>query len=342
MNKRSFLQTAVAIAALTASAWSIAAAPTPLKFQLDWRFEGPAAFFVHPGAKGYYKDNGLDVTVEAASGAGAIQRVASGTHDLGFADLSALMEFHANNPDAPIKPVAVMVIYNTTPASVMALKKSGIKTAADLTGKKLGAPIFDAGRRTFPLFAQANNVGEVQWTTMDPPLRETMLVRGDVDAVTGYTFTSLLNLEARGVKREDIVVLPYASHFVKLYGNVIIASPKLIAEKPEALKAFLAAFAKGAKEVIAQPAAAIASLKAKDGLVNTDVEIKRLQLTIETAIDGPGAREEGFGQLRLPRLQLMAEQVAKAYGTKNPVPAHAVWNGSFLPPAAALDVLPKK
>ncbi|MCT9809882.1 ABC transporter substrate-binding protein [Acidovorax sp. Be4] len=344
MNKRTFLQTAVAVATLTASAWSIAAAPalTPLKFQLDWRFEGPAAFFVHPGAKGYYKDSGLDVTVEAASGAGAIQRVASGTHDLGFADLSALMEFHANNPDAPIKPVAVMVIYNTTPASVMALKKSGIKTAADLSGKKLGAPIFDAGRRTFPLFAQANHVGEVQWTTMDPPLRETMLVRGDVDAVTGYTFTSLLNLEARGVKREDIVVLPYASHGVKLYGNVIIASPKLIAEKPEALKAFLAAFAKGAKEVIAQPAAAIASLKAKDGLVNTDVEIKRLQLTIDTAIDGPGAREEGFGQLRLPRLQLMAEQVAKAYGTKNPVPANAVWNRSFLPTAAALDVLPKK
>ncbi|MCD2511494.1 ABC transporter substrate-binding protein [Comamonas endophytica] len=344
MIKRSFLQTALAVASLTASAWSIAATPalTPLKFQLDWRFEGPAAFFVHPGAKGYFRERGLDVTVEAASGAGAIQRVASGTHDLGFADLAALMEFHANNPDAPIKPVAVMVIYNTTPASVMALKKSGIRTAADLTGRKLGAPVFDAGRRTFPIFAQANGVGEVQWTTMDPPLRETMLVRGDLDAVTGYTFTSLLNLEARGVKREDIVVLPYATHGVKLYGNVIIASPKLIAEKPEALRAFLQAFAKGASEVIADPAAAIASLKARDGLVNTEVEIKRLQLTIETAIDSPGAREEGFGQLRLPRLQLMAEQVAKAYGTKNPVPASAVWNGSFLPPAAALDVLPKK
>ena len=342
MNKRHLLQSFLAASALSFGLGA-AHAQTPIKFQLDWRFEGPAALFLHPAAKGYFKNAGLDVTIDAGNGSGGtVTRVASGAYEMGFADLAALMEFHANNPDAPIKPVAVMVIYNTTPASVMALKKSGIKTAADLTGKKLGAPIFDAGRRTFPLFAQANNVGEVQWTTMDPPLRETMLVRGDIDAVTGYTFTSLLNLEARGVKREDIVVLPYATHGVKLYGNVIIASPKLIAEKPEALKAFLAAFAKGAKEVIAQPAAAIASLKAKDGLVNTEVEIKRLQLTIETAIDGPGAREEGFGQLRLPRLQLMAEQVAKAYGTKNPVPANAVWNGSFLPPAAALDVLPKK
>ena len=140
MRKRQFLQTAAA-ALLACSAFSNAFAQnTPLKFQLDWRFEGPAAFFVHPEQKGYFKEVGLDVTVEAAAGAGAIQRVASGTHDLGFADMAALMEFHANNPDAPIKPVAVMVIYNTTPASVMALKKSGITKASELTGKKLVRP----------------------------------------------------------------------------------------------------------------------------------------------------------------------------------------------------------
>ena len=342
MRKRQFLQTAAAALLATSALTSAHAQATPLKFQLDWRFEGPAALFVHPEQKGYFKEVGLDVNVEAASGAGAIQRVASGTYDLGFADLAALMEFHANNPDAPNKPVAIMVIYNTTPASVMALKKSGITKATDLTGKKLGAPIFDAGRRTFPLFAQANGVGEVQWTTMDPPLRETMLVRGDLDAVTGYTFTSLLNLEARGVKREDVVVLPYATHGVQLYGNVIIASPKLIAEKPEAVRAFLKAFAKGAKEGIAHPEAAIASMKAKDGLVNVPQEVKRLKLTIETAIDSEGARKEGFGQLNPARLQLMAEQVAKAYATKRPIPVQAVWNGSFLPSAAELDVLPKR
>ena len=135
--------------------------------------------------------------------------MASGTYDMGFADLAALMEFHANNPTAPNKPVAVMMVYNNTPAAVMALKKSGIKTPADLNGKKLGAPVFDAGRTAFPIFAKANNMSAVTWTAMDPPLRETMLVRGDIDAITGFTFTSLLNLEARGVKAEDVVVLPY-------------------------------------------------------------------------------------------------------------------------------------
>ena len=340
MNKRVFFKsTAAAVAML---AFGAAQAATPVKFQLDWRFEGPSAMFLVQAAKGYFKDAGLDVTVDSGNGSGAaVTRVASGTYDMGFADLAALMEFHANNPDAPNKPVAVMMVYNNTPASVMALKKSGIKTPADLSGKKLGAPVFDAGRRAFPIFQQANNVTNVQWTAMDPPLRETMLVRGDVDAITGFTFTSLLNIEARGVPPADVTVMAYPDFGVKLYGNAIIASPKMIKENPEAIKAFLAAFAKGAKEVIADPAKAIEAVKARDGIINTQLEVRRLQLAIDTVINSPSAREEGFGQVKAPRLALMASQVSDAFKTKSRVKADQVWDGSFLPSAATLDILPK-
>ncbi len=342
MKKRTFMHTAAALA--LASALPVAhAQSTPIKFQLDWRFEGPAALFLQPAAKGYFKAAGLDVTVDAGNGSGgAVQRVASGTYDMGFADLAAVMEFHANNPDAQNKPVAVMMVYNNTPASVMALKKSGIATPADLAGKKLGAPVFDAGRRAFPIFQKANKVGNVQWTAMDPPLRETMLVRGDVDAITGFTFTSLLNLEARGVKTADVVVLPYADFGVKLYGNVIIASPKLIKENPAAIKAFLSAFTKGAKEVIANPAAAIEHVRARDGIVNVALETRRLQLAIDTVVNSADARAEGFGQAKPGRLSLMASQVSDAFNTKTRVNASDVWNPSFLPSAAELNILPKK
>ncbi len=342
MFKRAFIQTTAALA-LVAAFGAAQAQMTPIKFQLDWRFEGPSALFLTPTAKGYFKDAKLDVTVDAGNGSGAaVTRVASGTYDMGFADLAALMEFHANNPDAPNKPVAVMVVYNNTPASVMALKKSGIKTSADLNGKKLGAPVFDAGRRAFPIFAKANNVTGVQWTAMDPPLRETMLARGDVDAITGFTFTSLLNLEARGVKAEDVVVIPYADNGVKLYGNVIIATPKLIKENPAAIKAFLQAFTKGAKDVMANPAAAINDVKARDGIINVALETRRLQLAIDTVINSADARAEGFGQIKGPRLTLMASQVSDAFNTKSRVNPDAVWNGSFLPTVAELNILPKK
>ena len=333
------------LAALAAAAFTAAALPaahaqeTPIKFQLDWRFEGPAALFLVPAAKGYYKAEGLNVTIDAGNGSGGtVTRVASGVYDMGFADLAALMEFHANNPTAPNKPVAVMMVYNNTPAAVLALKKSGIKSPADLNGKKLGAPVFDAGRKAFPIFSKANSIGSVAWTSMDPPLRETMLARGDVDAITGFSFTSILNLEARGVKTDDIVVLPYPQYGVKLYGNVIIAGEDFLKKNPEAVKRFLKAFSKGMKDVVADPKAGIATVKARDGIINEALELRRLQLCLDATVLTPDARTEGFGNALAPRLSLMASQVSDAFGTKERVNPAAVWNGALLPTEAERNI----
>lgn len=319
-----------------------AMAETPIKFQLDWRFEGPSAFFLLPTAKGYFKQEGLDVTVDAGNGSGnAVNRVASGAYDMGFADMGALMEFYGNNPDAPNKPVAVMVVYNNTPAAVMALKSSGIKTPADLTGKKLGSPVFDSGRRSFPLFQAANKVGAVNWISMDPALRETMLAKGDVDAITGFSFTSLLNLEARGIKADDVVTFPFAKNGVRLYGNVIIVSPKLLKENPAAIKSFLTAFTKGAKEVVAHPDDAIAFVKERDGIINVDLEKRRLKIAIADAVLTPDAKAEGFGNVSTPRLALMASQISDVFNTKTRVNPDVIWNKSFLPSAEQRNIFAK-
>ena len=340
LTRRGLVSAATAALALSALP---ALAQTPIKFQLDWRFEGPAALFLASSAKGHYKAAGLDVTIDAGNGSGGtVTRVASGTYDMGFADLAALMEFHANNPDAPNKPVAIMMVYNNTPAAVLTLKKNNISKPADLEGKKLGAPVFDAGRRGFPIFAKANGIKSVQWTSMDPPLRETMLARGDIDAITGFSFTSLLNLEARNVKTEDIVVMPYADFGVKLYGNVIIASPKFLQANPAAVKAFLSAFAKGAKEVMADPDPAIEYVKQRDGIINVALERRRLRMAIDAVVASPDARAEGFGVVVPARLKTMAEQVSEAFATKTPVNAAAVWTDAYLPSKAELDILPKK
>ena len=320
-----------------------ARAETPVKFQLDWRFEGPAALFLASSAKGYYKAAGLDVSIDAGNGSGGtVTRVASGAYDMGFADMAALMEFAANNPDAPNKPVAVLMVYNNTPAAVLTLKKNNITKPADLNGKKLGAPVFDAGRRGFPIFAKANHIDGVQWVSMDPALRETMLARGELDAITGFSFTSLLNLESRGVKEADIVVLPFPKYGVRLYGNVIIASPKMVKEHPEAIKAFLSAFLKGAKEVIARPDEAIDYVKARDGIIDVALEKRRLRLAIDSVVDSPDARAEGFGRVDHGRLALMASQVSDAFNTKTRVDPNAVWTDAFLPAAAELNILPPK
>ena len=338
-NSRRALLGALASVSLLAASAPTLAQETAIKFQLDWRFEGPAALFLVPLAKGYFKDEKLAVTVDAGNGSGGtVTRVASGAYDMGFADLAALMEFQANNPTAPNKPIAVMMVYNNTPAAVLALKKSGIKTPADLAGKKMGAPVFDAGRKAWPIFAKANSIGPVTWTAMDPTLRETMLVRGDIDAITGFSFTSLLNIEARGVKAEDVVVLPYPSYGVKLYGNAIIVSDDFLKKNPEAVRAFLRAFTKGTKDVIADPKAAIVTLKARDGIINEELELRRLKLALDATVITADAKAEGFGEVRGPRLSLMASQVSDAFGTKERVSTTAVWRDGFLPSAADRDI----
>ena len=307
---------------------------TKVNFQLDWRFEGPASLFLLAKAKGYFAQEKLDVNIDSGSGSGnAVNRVASGAYQMGFADVAALIEFIGNNPTAPNKPVAVMMVYDATPAAVFSLKKTNIKKPADLVGKKMGAPVFDAGRRAFPIFAKANNIdiGKVAWTAMDPPLRETMLARGEVDAITGFYFTSLLNLNARGVKDEDIDVMMYPSHGVALYGNAIIASEQFVKERPDAVRGFLRAFTKATRDVLADPDASIKYVKERDALVDETLEKRRLKLAIESVIATPSAKSEGFGGVTQQRLNDMVTQVSSAFELKNPVKPEQVFNASFLP-----------
>ena len=323
---------------------SASAQDTKIAFQLDWRFEGPAAMFLLPKAKGYFAAEKLDVTIDAGNGSGnAVNRVASGTYQMGFADLAALIEFVGNNPTAPNKPVAVMMVYDSTPAAVFSLKKTGIKAPADLQGKKMGAPVFDAGRRAFPIFVKANKLdaGKIAWTAMDPPLRETMLVKGDVDAITGFYFTSLLNLNARGIKDEDVDVMMYPKYGVNLYGNAIIVSEQFLKEKPEAVKAFLRAFTKGMKDVLADPDGSIKYVKERDALVDETLEKRRLKLAIESVIITPEAKADGLGAVQPARLNDMVTQVSSAFELKSPVTPEQVFNAGFLPAKADRMVFPK-
>lgn len=309
---------------------------TKIKFTLDWRFEGPSALFLAASSKGYFKQEKLDVTIDAGAGSGAaVTRVATGAYDLGFADISALIEFLGNNPAAITKPQAIYMVYESTPSAVLALKKSGIKSPADLAGKTLGAPVFDAGRKAFPILARANKVdlAKVQWKTMDPPLRETMLQRGDVDAITGFTFTSYLGLVARGVKEEDIVMFKYNDFGAELYGNAIIASPKFLADNPAAVRGFLRAITRAIKDVVANPDASIAYVKQRDPLIAEAIELRRLKMAIEF-VDTPIARKDGLGAINKVRFDNTIDRVVAAFGIKNQVSPDGIFNSSFLPSAS--------
>ena len=92
------------------------------------------------------------------------------------------------------------------------------------------------------------------------------------------------------LKDEDIVVMAYPNYGVKMYGNAIIASDAFVKQHPDAIKGFLRAFAKASKDVMANPDAAVAAIKARDALVDEKLEARRLKLTIASSIATANAR----------------------------------------------------
>ena len=205
-------------------------AQTPIKFTLDWVFQGPTAPFLVALEKGYYKAEGLDVTMDPGQGsAGAVQRVATGAYQIGFADVNATIEYNAKNPGKEV--LCVFMAYDFAPFGVYALKKSGIKTPKDLEGKKLGAPVFDASFRLFPAFAKKNGITKWEHVNLTPQLREQSLVQGSVDFISGHYFSSMLDLKARGVKFDDIVAMRYVDYGMDVYANGIVVSPDMLKDE---------------------------------------------------------------------------------------------------------------
>ena len=200
---RSLFAAAAVVAALSTGAL----AQEKINFALDWKFEGPSAPYFVAIDKGYFEGEGL--SVEVAEGRGsldAIPKVATGAFPIGFADINSLMRFLDQNPGAPV--TAVMMVYDKPPFAVVGRKSLGIETPKDLEGKVLGAPPPDGAWAQFPIFAAENGL-DMDAITVEPvgfPTREPMLAEGKVAAVTGFSFSSTLNLKRLGIPLEDTVM----------------------------------------------------------------------------------------------------------------------------------------
>jgi NitT/TauT family transport system substrate-binding protein len=327
------LAAAVGGAALAAGP---AAAQTAIKFSLDFKFEGPSAPFLVAIDKGYFKAEGLDVTIDSAAGSlEPINRVASGTYDMGFGDINSLIKFRDANPSNAIK--AVYMVYNKPAFSIVGRKSRGVTKPKDLEGKTLGAPPPDGAWAQWKIFTQANGIdpSKVKVEAVGFPVREPMLQNGQVDAITGFSFSSFINLKSMGVPVDDIVVMLMADYGVNLYGNTIIVNPKFAAEKPEAVKGFLRAFTKGLKDTIANPSTAVDSVIKRNDVAKKPVELERLNMALRDNIVTPEVKKNGFGGVEADRLTKAIDQIALTYEFKNGKPkADAAFDASFLPSAA--------
>jgi NitT/TauT family transport system substrate-binding protein len=304
-----------------------------VRFALDWRFEGPAAPYFVAIDKGYYKQEGLNVTIDAGSGSvEGINRVASGAYELGFADINSLVKYRDNPRNLPVK--AIMMIYDTPAFSIVSLKKNGIAKPKDLEGKVLGAPAADGAYAQWPIFAQANKIdtSKVKVENIGFPVREPMLAQGKVDAITGFWFSSYMNLKANGVKDEDIVVLHMRDHGVDLYGNVIVANPDFLRFHPKAAQGFVRATIRGIQDTLKNPESAIDSLMKRNPIAKRDVELERLKLSLQKNFVTPDVQKNGLGGVDMKRLERSIDQIGLTFQYTNKPKAADIFTAQYLPP----------
>jgi len=324
---------AALMVALTFSGAAFAQKEMPVRFALDWRFEGPAAPFFVAIDKGYYKAEGLNVSIDPGSGSvEGINRVASGAYEIGFADINSLIKYRDNPRNLPVK--AVMMVYDTPAFSIVSLKKNGIAKPKDLEGKVLGAPAADGAYAQWPIFVQANKIdaSKVKIENIGFPVREPMLAQGKVDAITGFWFSSYMNLRANNVPAEEITVLHMRDFGVDLYGNVIIANPDFMRFSPKAVSGFVRATIRGIQDTIRNPDTAIESLMKRNPIAKRDVELERLKLSLQKNFVTPDVEKNGLGAVDMKRLERSIDQIGLTFQYSNRPKAADIFTAQFLPP----------
>jgi NitT/TauT family transport system substrate-binding protein len=317
-----------------------ALAQTPVKLTLDGKVEGPVAPFVVAVDKGCFNAQRVEVTVDAALGTPeAIERVAAGTYDMGFAGVVALMKYRDQNPGAPVR--AVFMVYNKPAFAIIGRKSRGVLTPKDLEGRKLGAPPTDAAYAQWPIFVNANGIDAAKITIVSVglPVREPMLASGEVDAISGLSFSSALDLKQRGVPPDDINVLLMSDYGVELYGSAVLVNSKFAAEKPEVVTAVLRGLVCGINETVRSPFAAIDSVLRRNDKALREVEIERLRMALKDNILTPEVKANGFGGIDDARFERSIDQLVAAYRFKTRPKTGEVFDPSFLPSATerALD-----
>jgi NitT/TauT family transport system substrate-binding protein len=312
-------------ATITATALTLSSAhATEVNFITDFGYNGRHAYYYVALDKGYYKAEGLDVTILRGQGSiDAVKKVASGAAMIGFADAGALALARSND-GIPVKMLAI--VYATPPHAIFALGDSGIKSPKDLEGKTVADSAFSAIPLIFKAYAQAVGVDEtkVKWVSAESAALPSLLATGKVDAVGQFTVGQ--PLLAATVQPKTVVRLAYKDAGLDYYGNGIVATETTIKERPDILKAFIRATLKGMKDAFANPSEAGEILNKYHKQISSDVGKGETELVKELA-EVPGHK---IGVIDENRIKRTIDIMAKSYPMKQPVQPQDMFVSGFV------------
>ena len=211
--------------------------PQRVTLQLKWLHQFQFAGYYAAQAKGFYRDEGLEVEIrEGGADKPVIGQVLGGQADFGIGDSELLISRINGQP-----VVALAAIFQHSPYIIMSRQDRNIRTPADLIGKTImlsedqGAVQFRAMLKREGIDPGLVNIIAQSWKLGD-------LIDGKVDAVSAYATAEPSLMRARGVVPAMMRGVDYGVDF---YGDILFTTQAHIAQSPERTEAFLRATRKG-------------------------------------------------------------------------------------------------
>jgi NitT/TauT family transport system substrate-binding protein len=277
--------------------------------------------------KGYFRDAGFDVKIVPGAGSVAVaQAIAAGSVDFGPADVAAVALARAES-GVTVKVIAL--IQQNTMAAFLALKSSGISKPTDLAGKTFADTPGSTVAVLLPLYAKKAgfDASSVKFVPSSPPALASLLASKRVDAVGQFTVGIPTFRSATG---QEVVSLPYAKVVPGLVGLGLLASDKMIAERPGDVKKFTAALLKGERWAIDNPGQAGAILNKHVPLQDPKIAADELKIMKKYA-QTPDVRKKGYGLIQPKRIASTISIVNNFFHPKNPASLSTLYAPGFAP-----------
>ncbi len=335
LPRRSLIAAGAGMAAALAAPPVLSQSLPRLRFCVDWAKQGPNAYVTLGREKGFFREVGVDATVDRGFGSGRVPvDIAAGTYDMAQADINPVIKFMAENPNAGLVMVGIWGDRSLLCATVRA--DGPIRVPRDLEGRTLAAPESDAGRQLFPAFARASGVdaSKVSWMTVSPDLREPMLVQRRADGITGAITSSGMSLKALGMDFPAQRIMMYRDHGLDLLGTCYLTTRTFMERNPETVRGAVRALFRSLTYANANRDESIAVLKRVEALTDVAIETERQAISMDQQVISDHVRANGLGNPDLGRFQRALATVEEAYGLTPRLRVDGIYTDAFLPPAS--------
>jgi NitT/TauT family transport system substrate-binding protein len=315
--RRSFLLAAAA----TIAAPRVHAQPAREKIILltDYGYYGRHSYIFYALAKGYFAEEGLDVTIARGQGSYDVaKQIANSVAQFGIVDTTAII-LSRGNDQIPVKAIAM--IYAKLPSATFVMKDSGISKPKDLEGHMIAGATAGSGRALFGVYAKLAgfDANKVQWVNAPSDSLPAALISGRVDGINNFVLST--PLLQRMAAPKAVLALPFFAVGMDAYAQALATSETILNDKPDLARRVARAILRGLKAAIDNPQEAGTILHQYQREIDADIATGETQILASLA-QLPNAP---LGSIEPARMTATIDLVQQTTALAHPVSASDVF-----------------